>query len=136
MVFIACEKDSDNTANTPNAPSFKGKWMLISHYNYHTIEDSTTDLYALKKSCEKDNIIEFKGNRQLLELSEKIKCYTGEPEIVKSGTWEYSKFYNELDFDLSYNEHHFYDVVTLSTETLRLQTGSYAYFEERVYIRP
>lgn len=111
VLLVGCQKDEDPQPSkqellTKNATK---EWTLT------TEREGSKDLFALRKACDRDDILLFKSTGQF-ELNEgSSKCDAQYPQIIASGAWSFQT----NDTELTVGDET-YKLVELTAQTLRV----------------
>lgn len=124
-VFISCSKDDDDKKDDPTtSASVEGTWLLTHQsvtVNFGT-GDTTINTYGDMDTCEMDNRIRFNADKTITTLFWALKCDPNEPESAVMGNWSMSGDNKRLT--IADGSVSVYDVVTLSSSTLKLRMNA------------
>ncbi|UTW67061.1 lipocalin family protein [bacterium SCSIO 12643] len=94
----SCKKDSDS--GSTGAPVTKasllasGPWITSSAIM--KLPTGDLDLFLLMDECEKDDLVEFKSDKKIVEDAGAVKCTPSDPQTEDAGTWEFASNETEL----------------------------------------
>ena len=92
LCFTACSRDDEDPPATGNKEQLMaGRWLLVGSAIKTNINgaETTQDIYATLRPCEKDNINIYKADSHLIVDEGAIKCDTGQQQ--DKGTWAMSE---------------------------------------------
>ncbi|MES2690623.1 MAG: lipocalin family protein [Bacteroidota bacterium] len=129
LAFSACKDDKDDA--TPATPGQTGSaaltgkdWRMTA--NTYVIsgsgsDDGTTDLFAEKEACEKDDLTRFNDDKTMTEKAGATKCDPSDPDSKPGGTWELMNNNTKLKVTDG-NDPIIFDIVTLNETTLTIKS--------------